>query len=183
MARRIAYTGAPVLTLEQVAYQCRAEPEDLQPELIDLIIIPGVTAQGESKTGAAIREAIYEEEWPATYPSGHSLDVGQVVAIESVVVLGEAGQVIPYVGQAELSQGGKESYLHFPAGRPAGRLRIRYRAGADLEAYPGVLSWLLMAAETAFTHRGLLVVGQSLAEVPASFVDHLLADITVPPRF
>lgn len=183
MARRIAYTGAPVLTLEQVAFQCRAEPEDLQPELIDLIIIPGVTAQGESKTGAAIREAIYEEDWPAAYPSGHSLDIGQVVAVESVVVLGEAGQVIPYVGQVELSQGGKESYLHFPAGRPAGRLRIRYRAGVDLEAYPGVLSWLLMAAETAFTHRGLLVVGQSLAEVPASFVDHLLADITVPPRF
>ena len=183
MARRIAYTGAPVLTLEQVAYQCRAEPEDLQPELIDLIIIPGVTAQGESKTGAAIREAIYEEDWPAAYPSGHSLDIGQVVAVESVVVLGEAGQVIPYVGQVELSRGGKESYLHFPAGRPAGRLRIRYRAGVDLEAYPGVLSWLLMAAETAFTHRGLLVVGQSLAEVPASFVDHLLADITVPPRF
>jgi hypothetical protein len=183
MARRIAYTGPPVLTLEQVAFQCRAEPEDLQPELIDLIIIPGVTAQGESKTGAAIREAIYEEEWPAAYPSGHSLDIGQVVAVESVVVLGEAGQVTPYVGQVELSQGGKESYLHFPSGRPAGRLRIRYRAGADLEAYPGVLSWLLMAAETAFTHRGLLVVGQSLAEVPASFVDHLLADITVPPRF
>ncbi|MFG0862605.1 hypothetical protein [Pseudomonas sp. CJQ_13] len=183
MARRIAYTGAPVLTLEQVAFQCRAEPEDLQPELVDQIIIPGVTAQGESKTGAAIREAIYEEDWPAAYPSGHSLDIGQVVAVESVVVLGEAGQVTPYDGQAELSQGGKESYLHFPGGRPAGRLRIRYRAGVDLEAYPGVLSWLLMAAETAFTHRGLLVVGQSLAEVPSSFVDHLLADITVPPRF
>ncbi|HCV39179.1 MAG TPA: hypothetical protein DGQ94_10745 [Pseudomonas sp.] len=183
MARRIAYTGAPVLTLEQVAFQCRAEPEDLQPELIDRVIIPGVTAQGESRTGAAIREAIYEEDWPAEYPSGHSLDVGQVVAVESVVVLGEAGQVTPYAGLIELGQGGKESYLHFPAGRPAGRLRIRYRAGADLEAYPGVLSWLLMAAETAFTQRGLLVVGQSLAELPSSFVDHLLADVTVPPRF
>ncbi|MGX1125544.1 hypothetical protein [Pseudomonas sp. HLS-6 TE3448] len=183
MARRIAYTGAPVLTLEQVAYQCRAEPEDLQPELINQIIIPGVTSQGESKTGAAIREAIYEEDWPAAYPSGHSLDVGQVVAVESVVVLGDAGQVSPFTGEVELIQGGRESYLHFPGGRPDGRLRIRYRAGVDLEAYPGVLSWLLMAAETVFTHRGLLVVGQSLAEVPASFVDHLLADITVPPRF
>ncbi|PKI19404.1 hypothetical protein [Pseudomonas monteilii] len=183
MARRIAYTGPPVLTLEQVAFQCRAEPEDLQPELIHLVVIPGVTAQAESKTGAAIREAIYEEEWPAAYPSGHSLDIGQVVAVESVVVLGEGGEVTTYAGQVELSQGGKESYLLFPGGRPAGRLRIRYRAGVDLEAYPGVLSWLLMAAETAFTHRGLLVAGQSLAEVPSSFVDHLLADVTVPPRF
>lgn len=182
MARRIAYTGAPVLTLEQVAFQCKAEPEDLQPELIDQIIIPGVTAQGESKTGAAIREAIYEEDWPATYPSGHSLDVGQVVAVESVTML-DAGDASAFAGAVELCHGGKENYLHFPGGRPAGRLRIRYRAGVDLEAYPGVLSWLLMAAETAFTHRGLLVVGQSLAEIPSSFVDHLLADITVPPRF
>ncbi|TRO33877.1 hypothetical protein EQ845_16640 [Pseudomonas putida] len=183
MARRIAYTGAPVLTLEQVAFQCRAEPEDLQPELIDLIIIPGVTAQGESKTGAAIREAIYEEDWPAAYPSGHSLDIGQVVAVESVVVVGDAGEIAPYEGQVALRQGGKESYLEFPEGRPEGRLRIRYHAGTDLEAYPGVLSWLLMAAETAFTQRGALIIGQSLTEVPSSFVDHLLADITVPPRF
>lgn len=181
MARRIAYTGPPVLTLEQVAFQCRAEPEDLQPELIDQVIIPGVTAQGESKTGAAIREAIYEEEWPAAYPSGHSLDVGQVVAVESVAVL-EGGEATPFEGVMVLSHGGKESCLHFPNGRPAGRLRVRYRAGIDLEAYPSVLSWLLMAAETAFTHRGLLVAGQSLAEIPSSFVDHLLADITVPPR-
>ncbi|UVL26232.1 hypothetical protein [Pseudomonas donghuensis] len=183
MARRIAYTGAPVLTLEQVAIQCRTEPEDLQPELIDLIIIPGVTAQAESKTGAAIREAVYEEDWPASYPSGHSLDVGQVVAIESVLAVGDVGQETAFEGRVELRQGGKESYLIFPAGRPEGRLRIRYRAGVDLEAHPGVLSWLLMAAETAFTHRGLLVVGQSLTELPSSFIDHLIADITVPPRF
>lgn len=183
MARRIAYTGAPVLTLEQVAFQCRAEPEDLQPELINDIIIPGVTSQGESRTGAGIREAQYEEDWPASYPSGHALDVGQVVAIESVLVLGESGVGEPYAGALELRQGGKESYLEFPGGRPAGRLRIRYRAGVDLEAYPGVRSWLLMAAETAFTHRGMLVVGQALSELPSSFLDHLLADITVPPRF
>ncbi|QXH53198.1 hypothetical protein KSS94_08805 [Pseudomonas fakonensis] len=183
MARRIAYTGAPVLTLEQVAFQCHAEPEDLQPELIDLIIIPGVTAQGESKTGAAIREAVYEEDWPAHYPSGHALDVGQVVAVESVLVLGEQGSQAEYGGRAEVVQGGKESYLRFPDGRPEGPLRIRYRAGVDLQAHPGVLSWMLMAAETAFSHRGLLVVGQTLTELPSSFVDHLLADITVPPRF
>lgn len=183
MARRIAYTGAPVLTLDQVAYQCRAEPEDLQPELIDLIIIPGVTAQGESKTGAAIREAIYEEDWPPHYPSGHALDVGQVIAVESVLVVGDSGSPVEFGGRSEVIQAGKESYLQFPDGRPEGALRIRYRAGADLQAHPGVLSWLLMAAETAFSHRGVLVVGQALAEVPSSFVDHLLADITVPPRF
>lgn len=183
MARRIAYTGEPVLTLEQVAYQCRAESEDLQPELINQIIIPGVTAQGESRTGAAIREALYEEDWPAHYPSGHSLDVGQAVAVESVMLLGASGAPVEFTGAVELIQGSKESYLAFPDGRPDGRLRIRYHAGVDLDAHPGVVSWLLMAAETAFAQRGLLIVGQTLTEVPSGFVDHLLADITVPPRF
>lgn len=183
MARRISYTGPAVLTLEQVAFQCRAEPEDLQPELIDLIIIPGVTAQGESKTGAAIREAIYEEDWPLHYASGHPLDIGQAIAVESVLVVGRSGESRAFTGRTELSQGGKESRLSFPDGRPEGELRIRYRAGVDVAVHPGVLSWLLMAAETAFTHRGLLVAGQALAEIPSSFVDHLLADITVPPRF
>ncbi|MNJ68536.1 hypothetical protein D3C77_647920 [compost metagenome] len=106
-----------------------------------------------------------------------------MVAIESVLAVGDVGQETEFEGKVELRQGGKESYLFFPAGRPAGRLRIRYRAGVDLEAHPGVLSWLLMAAETAFTHRGLMVVGQSLTELPSSFIDHLIADITVPPRF
>lgn len=183
MAQRIAYTGAPVLTLEQVAFQCRAEPEDLQSDLINLIIIPGVTAQGESKTGAAIREAVYEEYWPSHYPSGHALDIGQVVAIESVLVLGSTGAETEFAGRFQLIQGAKESRLLFPDGRPQGALRIRYRAGVDLQAHPGVLSWLLMAAETAFTHRGMLIVGQTLSGVPSSFVDHLLADVTVPPRF
>jgi len=183
MARRIAYTGAPVLTLDQVAYQCRAEPEDLQPELIDMIIIPGVTAQCESKTGAAIREATYEEDWPAHYLSGRALDVGQAVAIESVLLLGGSGPPVEFAGRTEVIQTGKESYLRFPDGRPEGMLRIRYRAGVDLQAHPGVLSWMLMAAETAFSHRGVLVAGQTLTELPSSFVDHLLADITVPPRF
>ncbi|MNE88322.1 hypothetical protein D3C80_1856210 [compost metagenome] len=115
--------------------------------------------------------------------SGQPLDIGQAVAVESITVLGNTGTPVEFTGAAELIQGAKESYLTFPGGRPVGRLRIRYRAGVDLEAHPGVLSWLLMAAETAFAQRGLLIVGQSLTEVPSGFVDHLLADITVPPRF
>lgn len=183
MARRIEYTGLPVLSLEQVAYQCRAEPDDLQPELIDLVIIPGVTAQAESMTGAAIREAIYEEYWPAQCAPRRPLDVGQVLEIESIMVIGVGGEPALFAGRVELIQGDKESFLEFPDGRPEGRLRIRYRAGVDVKAHPGVVSWLLMAAETAFTHRGAFIVGQTLTELPSSFVDHLLADITVPPRF
>lgn len=183
MARRIAYVGDPVLTLEQVAFQCRVEPEDLQPELIEQLIIPGVTAQCESMTGAGIRAATYEEIWDGTWRSGRALDQGQATGVISIVRIASDGTETNLPGPFDLRQGQRESYLHYSGDQPAGVLRIRYNAGVDLDAYPGVRSWLLLAAATAYENRSTLVLGQTLAELPASFVDHLLAEITVPPRF
>ena len=82
-----------------------------------------------------------------------------------------------------LQIGQRESFLHFPQGRPPGRLVIRYKAGADLAAYPGVKHWLLMMAATAHEFRETLVVGTILAELPSHFTDSLLSEIEVPPRF
>jgi len=183
MARRIEYFGEPVLTLEQVAFQCRLEPEDMESGLIEQIIIPGVTTQCESKTGAGIRGAIYEEQWPADFASGHALDVGQATEIVSVDVQQSDGLWAAHTGLLELRQEQRESFLSFPSGRPSGPLRIRYKAGVDLDLHPGVRNWLLMAAATAFRHPEMFLVGQTLAELPSAFLDHLVADITVPPRF
>lgn len=183
MARRIAYIGEPVLTLEQVAYQCRLDPEDTVPELIKGLIIPGVTAQAEERTGAGIQQAEYEEEWPAHYGSGHALDVGQATAIVSVGRIRGDGAVELLDVAHHLRNRGRESFLYFPDGRPGGDLLIRYRAGTDLDVYPSVRTWLLMQAATAHENRETLVVGLSLAELPASMLDTLLAPITVPPRF
>ncbi|UVM48345.1 hypothetical protein LOY38_18360 [Pseudomonas sp. B21-015] len=183
MARRIEYFGDPVLTLEQVAFQCRVESEDMEPALIEQIIIPGVTAQCESKTGAAIRGAIYEEDWPANFLSGHALDVGQASELVSIMSRQPDGTWIEQTVPVELQQGQRESFLFFPGTRPAGPLRIRYKAGLDLELNPGVRNWLLMAAATIYRHPEMFLVGQTLAELPSAFLDHLVADITVPPRF
>lgn len=183
MARRIEYFGDPVLTLAQVAYQCRMEPEDMQSELIEQIVIPGITGQCESRTGAAIRGAIYEEEWPAHFGTGRPLDVGQANEIISVSALQPDGSWLEQVGPFELRQGQRESFVYFPAGRPAGVLRLRYKAQVSLEAYPSVRNWLLMAAATAVRHAEVFVVGQAMVELPSHFLDHLVADITVPPRF
>ena len=183
MARRIAYIGEPVLTLAEVALQCRIEPEDLQHELVEQIIIPGVTGLCESRTGAAIRLATYVEEWPEHYLTGHALDMGQATEVESLAVLRADGSEQDLPGPFDLRQGHRESFLHFGTGRPPGVLRIRYRAGLDLDAHPGVRTWLLMAAATAYQQRETLVVGQALTELPSSFIDTLLADVTVPPRF
>lgn len=183
MARRIEYFGEPALTLDQVAFQCRVEPEDMEPALIEQIIIPGVTAQCESKTGAAIRGAVYEEEWPADRPSGHALDVGQANEVISILAQRADGTWAEAVGPFELRQEQRESFLFFPAVRPAGRLRIRYKASLDLDSNPGVRNWLLMAAATIYRHPEMFLVGQTLAELPSTFLDHLVAEVTVPPRF
>jgi hypothetical protein len=183
MARRIEYFGDPALTLAQVAFQCRVEPEDMEPAFIEQIIIPGVTTQCESKTGAAIRGATYEEDWPATFTSGHALDVGQASEIVSIMSQQSDGTWAVLPVTFELQQGQRESFLFFSGSRPAGPLRIRYKAGLDLELYPGVRNWLLMAAATIYRHPELFLVGQTLSELPSAFLDHLIADITVPPRF
>lgn len=185
MARRIAYTGAAAITVDEVAAQCRVEAGDLQADLVEQVIIPGVTTQAEAKTGAAIRAAEYVEEWPESYGSGHALDVGQATEVVSIGCVEGDGSVtdLQPLPAHRLQQGQRESFLHFPQGRPSGRLVIRYKAGADLDAYPGVKSWLLMAAATAHEFRETLVVGTILAELPSHFTDSLLAEIEVPPRF
>lgn len=183
MARRIAYIGEPVLTLEQVAYQCRLDPEDTVPELIEDVIIPGVTGQAESRTGAAIRQAEYEDEWPEHYGSGHALDIGQATEIVSISRIQPDGSVEELTVTHNLRNRGRESFLYFPAGRPAGELLIRYQAGCDLDCHPAVRTWLLMQAATAHEFRETLVAGTSLAELPSSMLDSLLSEITVPPRF
>ncbi len=184
MARRIAYSGAAAITLAEVALQCRAEAADLAPEaaLIEGVIIPGVTAQAEERTGAAIRAAEYVEDWPAHYGSGRPLDVGQATEIVSVARLSN-GSVDVLAVATDLRQGSRESFLHFPDGRPSGELRITYRAGVDFAAYPGVRMWLLMNAATAYEFRERFVVGTILAELPSTFTDSMLAEIAVPPRF
>ena len=185
MARRIEYAGDQVITVGDVAAQCRVEAEDLQADLVDKVIIPGVTAQAEAKTGAAIRPAVYVEEWPESYGSGHPLDVGQATEVVSIGRVEGDGTVIDLqpMPAHRLQLGQRESFLHFLQGRPSGRLVIRYKAGADLAAYPGVRQWLLMMAATAHEFRETLVVGTILAELPSHFTDSLLAEIEVPPRF
>jgi len=183
MARRIEYFGDPVLTLAQVAFQCRVEPEDMEPELIEQIIIPGVTAQCESKTGAGIRGATYEEDWPTHFATGHALDIGQANEIVSVMSQQADGTWVPQLGPFELRQDQRESFLFFPSPRPSGVLRIRYKAQLDMDVHPGVRNWLLMAAATIYRHPEMFLVGQTLAELPSAFLDHLIAEITVPPRF
>lgn len=183
MAQRIAYTGAPVLTPQDIATWRRNDAVLLESDLLENIVIPGVVAQCESRTGAAIREARYVEHWPVHRLSGDALDTGQAFEVESVEVLAPDGTATPITAPVVLRREQRESFVSFPEGRPAGLLRITYKAGTDLNAYPGVRNWLLMHIGTVYAQRESLVTGTIVAELPSSFLDHMLAEITVPPRF
>jgi len=183
MARRIAYTGAPVLTAQDIATWRRSDTVLLEAALLENVIIPGVVAQAEARTGAAIQEARYVEIWPPGRPSGHHLDIGQAKRIEAVDVLSADGVPVPSGAVPYLQQEQRESYLHFAGGRPPGVLQITYLAGADLAAYPSVRNWLLLHIGTVYAQRESLVIGASVAELPSGFLDSMLSDITLPPRF
>lgn len=183
MAQRIAYTGAPVLTPQDIATWRRNDAVLLESDLLEQIVIPGVVAQCESRTGAAIQEARYVEHWPVHRPSGDALDTGQAFEVESVEVIAPDGTATPITAPVVLRREQRESFVSFPGGRPAGLLRITYKAGADLDAYPGVRNWLLMHIGTVYAQRESMVQGGAVVELPGQFLDHMLAEITVPPRF
>lgn len=184
MARRIQYIDTPPLVAADLAAWMKIDDVDMQGNLVDTVILPGVIAQCEAKTGAAIRTAQFSESWDANRPSGSALDVGQAFAIDRIEYRDPSGApLVLDEAAAEIQREQRESYVHFPSGRPGGRLLIEYRAGLDLDAYPSVRTWLLMQAATIYGQREILITGQTVAELPPTFIDSMLADITVPPRF
>lgn len=179
MARRIQYTGDPVITLADVESQVMGVVAD-QQALVSNVIIPAVTAQCESITGAAVRAATYEEDWPASGRHGGYLDIGQAHTITSVQRL-DGGEQLPLTA-CVLSRGARQSSLRV-GGVHGVPLRITYEAGLDLAAYPSVKQWLLMQAATLYAQREVLITGSIVSRMPESLIDTLLDDIRVPPRF
>lgn len=181
MARRIAYTGPPVLTPEDVADQVRVHVTDLQVAFVTEIIIPTVTSQCEATSGAAIREAVYEEDWPAGRVMG-ALDVGQAKEVLTVQRLDAPDDILP-LDLFRLDIGQRVSHLNLLPGAPRAPLRIRYKAGVDLVAYPSVKTWMLLYAGTLYQQRESLITGTIVAELPSKFTGSMLAEIELPPRF
>ena len=72
--------------------------------------------------------------------------------------------------------------------RAPNAVTIEYTAGmppADFAArFPGVVHWILLACGWAYENREMFMVGNgSVLGMPASYVDSLLAPISVSPRF
>lgn len=182
----VEYLGdAEPLTFEDVASQCRIDDDD-ERAFIEQVVIPGARQAAESKSGAAIRKARYVERL-GFFPKGEiPLSVGQVFAMDAVAVRSMSGERLTLrEAEFELVQLGRETILvplngHWPT---VGAPTLTYRAGIDLEHFPSVRSWMLLAAAWAYENRELFSSGQSIVAMPSSFADALLTPITVPPRF
>ncbi len=175
---------AEPLSFEDVAAQCRID--DDERDFIEHMVIPGVRQAAESKSGAAIRKARYVERLGAFPKDEIPLSVGQVFAMDTVAVRSMSGERVTLSeAQFELVQLGRETLLvplggYWPS---VGAPTLTYRAGIDIECFPSVRSWMLLAAAWAYENRELFSSGQSVVAMPGGFADALLIPITVPPRF
>lgn len=113
------------------------------------------------------------------YRFGGWLDVGQVRSVTAVHRLDGSGQIPPdgYTIEHGMRQSAfrLQGSEHFP-------IRIEYEAGIDLDLHPQVRTWLLMQAAALYAQRETLTA-EKLALLPDGFINTMLADITVPPRF
>ncbi|WP_174904246.1 hypothetical protein [Burkholderia pseudomultivorans] len=176
---------AEPIAFEDVAAQCRIDDDD-EREFIEHVLIPGARQAAESKSGAAIRNARYVERLGA-FPRGEiPLSVGQVFAMESVAIRSDSAVPLTLSeAQYELIQLGRETLLAPVNGRwpSAGAPTLTYRAGINLDRFPSVRAWMLLAAAWAYENRELFSSGQSVIAMPSGFADALLDPVTVPPRF
>lgn len=193
MAVQLGMVGPEPLTYDEVVAQCRLDPDDddsSERDLIERIVIPAARALAEQATGAAIRKARYREHLPMV-PAGQvfAAEKGQAYTLESIALGVRPGSPLLDLSRCYLVNGGKESLLYTEQGTwrelvgecPQGLL-VTYLAGIDIDDHPSVRQYLLLAAAWAYRHRELLVLGQTLNELPDRYLLTLLASITVPPR-
>ncbi|MFK0090650.1 hypothetical protein ACIQUS_25590 [Pseudomonas sp. NPDC090755] len=194
MAQLLEHIGPEPITIDDVIYQCRLDADDVdggERELIERIVIPAARGLVEHATGAAVRKGVYRDHLPSV-PGGSvfAVSLGQAYELDSAAVgISPVARLLDPAAMY-LVNGGQESLLYTQSGQfwrdlvgdaPQGLL-ITYKAGIDIEKFPSVQQYLLLAAAWAYRHRELLAVGQALHELPESYLLTLLAPITVPPR-
>lgn len=173
------------ITFDDVAAQCRLDDDD-ERSFIERFVIPGVRHAAESKSGAAIRKGRYVDRLSILPQREIPLSVGQVFAIDTAAFQSATGQhFMLSEAQFDLIQLGRETLLAPREGDwpSVETITLTYRAGIDLNRFPSVRCWLLLAAAWAYENREMFLAGRFVATLPGGYVDELLSPITVPPRF
>lgn len=175
----VAYTSGSVEPLDWAAVKAQIHADDdTEQSFVETYIIPAVRQMAEAKTGTVLREATFTESWDAV-AAGHLIPfaVSGVKSVESVTAKGVAVDASGYT----LVTIGCASYIKFDSDQES--LLLNYTAGLNMAAYPGVLAWMLLACAWAYAQREMMTVGQSIEEMPSSYLDSMLAPITVAPKF
>lgn len=171
MITLVEYTGLEPMTLDEVKLHCRID-EEADDQLIVDAIIPAARALAEAKTGAVIRQGRFTEKLML----GSPLSVGQVSAVESVLVDGVSVAF-------EINQRGRRTVV-ISSGHEGKLANVTFVAGIDILQFPGVKNWLLMTASWMYSNRELMRAGTAgFNEMPQGYVDALLAPISVPASF
>ncbi|VEI25167.1 head-tail connector protein [Bordetella bronchiseptica] len=162
--------GKEPVSVDEVKHNSRIDG-DAEDQFIETVLIPAARQLAETRAGAAIRPARYRDLLPslASFP----LSLSQVREIDSIVV---DGAEIPQNAYS-LIELGKQTLIDVPGYRGSGGL-VTYQAGIeDMNAYPSVKSWILLAAGWLYENRDMA------AELPAGFLAVFLTPISQPPRF
>jgi len=171
MATLVSYTSDEPLTVDEVKAHCRVDSDD-EDAYITHVVIPGARSLAESRTGSIIRKGTFTE----TIALGEALSVGQVISVDTVEIDGvEVAFTVAGKGRRTIVQS---------AGNEGKEAVVSFTAGTDVAQYPGVKSWLLLAAAWMYNHREIMAAGpNAFNEMPKSYVDALLVQIEVPSPF
>lgn len=177
MSRTFSTDSTEPLDWAAVKSQIRAD-DDTEQAFVETYVIPAARQMAETKTGAVLRASTFVETWDSV-PSGFvSFPVAGVTSIESVSVDSSVLDSSEY----SLAHIGRNDYIKF-ANSHDGTVSASFTAGVDLAQHPGVLQWMLLACAWAYSQRELLITGQTIAEMPESYVDSLLDSLRVSPKF
>lgn len=204
--------GEPI-TLERAMDHLRIDEDAGDSAFVESVIIPAARQLAEEKSGSAIRPGRYRQTlstFPVAdrdrvgrlfAKSGGrqaiKISHGLVQEVESLTYIDGAGQQqsievsklaleVTSPANIELSLVDGSSWPN--TSDVPNAVSIVYKAGMLPEEFetrfPGVIHWMLLACGWAYENREMFITGKGpVVQMPASYIDSLLAPISVPTRF
>lgn len=182
MAELIEFVGDEPLVPADLTVPARLDADvaaEMEPTLSGLVI-PAMRQVAESRSGSAIRKGRYRDTFAQAPKAAFALDMGQAYAIDSITI----GGVVVDPSTYALRPIDRDRVIDPPAGGwpGTGQMIVTYLAGVDIEHFPSVKNWLVMACAWVIEQPSLFVAAETVAAVPDGFLGSLLWPICVPAR-
>lgn len=170
------------LTVEDLVAHARLGSDEATAlaSYLESVVIPAARQLAETRSGAAIRRASFQDHRAAVPRGAIQLGMGQAYSIESITIAGQLQDPSTY----SLLVIDKDPRVVPATGYwPHGSVTVVYQAGIDdMTRYPSVKNWMLLAATWMIEQPSMFTLEQAVQSMPASYVDSLLAPISVDCR-